>query len=132
MNTDEHGSELNLLTEAVIGCAFRVSNKLGVGYLEKVYENALCVAFRKAGLRYQQQVEFDVLYEGEVVGQYFADLIVEGKVLVEVKHTRGLDDAHTAQCFNYLTATGLPLCLLINFAKSRIEIKRLAGKNYIP
>jgi GxxExxY protein len=130
MNTDEHGWGLNALTEAVIGCAFRVSNKLGCGYLEKVYENAMCVALRKAGLRFQQQVAFDVLYEGEVVGKYFADLIVEGKVLVEVKHTRGLDDAHTAQCLNYLAATGLPLCLLINFAKPRIEIKRLAGRNH--
>jgi GxxExxY protein len=132
MNTDEHGSELNLLTEAVIGCAFRVSNKMGVGYLEKVYENATCVALPKAGLRFQQQVEFDVLYEGEVVGQYFAGLIVEGKVLVEVKHTRGLDDAHTAQCLNYLTATGLPVRLRINFAKPSIDIRRLAGRSYTP
>ena len=127
MNTDEHG--WNRITEAVIGCAYRVSNKLDVGYLEKVYRNALGIEFRKLGLVYEREVPLKVYYEGEVVGEYFADIVVERVILVEVKAVRALDDAHTAQCLNYLAATGLPLCLLINFGKPRVEVRRLAGRS---
>src|SRR3712207_1608730 len=115
MDTDAH--RWNQVTEAIIGCAYRVSNKLGVGYLEKVYKNSLGIEFRKLGLAFEFEVPLKVFYEGEVVGEYRADLVVEGVVLVEVKAVRALDDAHTAQCLNYLATTGLPLCLLINFGK---------------
>jgi GxxExxY protein len=128
MNTDEH--RLNELTEATIGCAFRVSNKLGNGYLEKVYRNSLCVELAKLGLQYQKEVRFTVLYDGVEVGEYYADLIVEGCVLVEVKAVRAFDDAHTAQCLNYLACTKLPVCLLINFGKSRVDIKRLVSPSF--
>ena len=122
MDADEHG--LNQLTEAIIGCAFRVSNKLGCGFLEKCYENALAIEFRKVGLRFQQQHPIPVLYDGEVVGDYVADLIVEGRVLIELKTVREFDPVHSAQCINYLKATNLPICLLINFAKPKLDIKR--------
>jgi GxxExxY protein len=128
MNTDEH--RLNALTETIIGCAYRVSNKLGSGYLEKVYRNSMGIELRKAGLRFAQEVPLSVKYDGEIVGEYFADIIVEGVVLIELKSIRALDDAHTAQCINYLTTTGLPICLLLNFGKSRVEVKRLVGRSY--
>lgn len=128
MDTDEH--RLNALTQRIIGCAYRVANNLGPGYLEKVYKKALGIEFRKAGMRYEREVPLTVLYDGEVVGEYFADLVVESKVLIEVKHAKGLDDAHMAQCLNYLTTTGLPICLLINFGRATIEVRRLVGRSF--
>lgn len=123
--------ELNRLTEQIIGCAFKVSNTLGEGYLEKVYENALAVELKRAGLRAEQQRRLTVSYQGVKVGDYVADLVVEEDVLVEVKAVRALEDAHRAQCVNYLTTTGLPLGLLLNFT-SRVEIKRVAVPALLP
>ncbi|HOX36387.1 MAG TPA: GxxExxY protein [Candidatus Brocadiia bacterium] len=119
---------LNDITGAIIGCAFRVHNALGYGFLEKVYENALAHEIRKAGRIVEQQKAVQVSYDAVVVGDYVADLLVEGTVLVELKSAKALDDAHIAQCLNYLKATGLPICLLINFAQSKVEVKRLMGK----
>ena len=125
MNTDgeREDERLNALTERIIGCAFRVHNVLGCGFAEKVYENALVHELTKAGLQFAQQFEIDVVYDGVVVGKYFADIVVEGRVLVETKAVRNFDDGHTAQCLNYLAATHFPLCLLLNFG-TRVEIKR--------
>ena len=120
-------AKLNPITEKIIGCAYTVSNTLGVGFLEKVYENALAHELRKAGLRVAQQHPIQVRYDGEVVGEYVADFLVERVVLVELKAVRELDAVHMAQSLNYLKATGLKLCLLINFGKTRIEIKRVAN-----
>jgi GxxExxY protein len=120
MNTDE---ELNGITEKIIGCAFNVANELGCGFAEKVYENAMVIELRNIGLKVEQQKPIVVFYKGEPVGNYDADLLVEGKVFVELEAARGLDEAHTAQCLNYLSATGVPICLLINFGK-RVEVKR--------
>ena len=129
MHTDAHGSrhdDLNALTEKIIGCAFEVQDELGCGFLEKVYENALVHACQKAGIVVDQQVAIHVVFDGVVVGEYIADLIVGGRVLIELKAVQALTDIHTAQCLNYLKATGLPVCLLLNFAKPRVEVKRLA------
>jgi GxxExxY protein len=115
----------NDLSNRIIGCALLVSNKLGAGFLEKVYENALAYELRKAGLTVQQQHNVAVHYDGVVVGVYTADLLVENVVLVELKAVQALDAFHKAQCMNYLKATGLLLCLLLNFGRSRLEIKRL-------
>jgi GxxExxY protein len=131
MNADEHGSdqkEMNELTEKVIWCAFTVSNTLGCGFLERVYENALAHELRKAGLKTDQQHGITIHYDGVVVGEYAADLLVEGVLLVELKAVKELDDIHFAQCLNYLRATNLRLCLLMNFAKPKVEIRRIAGK----
>jgi GxxExxY protein len=122
MDTDEE--RLNAVTERIIGCAFKVHNALGCGFSEKVYVNALAHELRKAGLEVQRELRIDVWYDGIVVGEYFADLVVEGCVLVETKAIRGFDDGHTAQCLNYLAATKLPVCLLLNFGK-KVEVKRL-------
>ena len=123
MNTDEHG--LDELTERIIGCAFKVSNALGCGFLEKVYENAIATELRRSGLNVEQQASVTVRYEGEVVGDYCADLIVENRVIVELKAVKALDNVHMAQCLNYLKATGLKVCLLLNFGRPKIQVKRI-------
>jgi GxxExxY protein len=117
--------ELNPITEKIIGCAFKVSATLGVGFLEKVYENALAHELRKAELKVEQQKRVHVFYDGVDVGYYDADLLVEDKVLVEVKSAKALEDANLAQCLNYLRATGLSLCLLLNFGTPRVTVKRV-------
>ena len=125
MNADESGSKTSDLTEKIIGCAFRVSNELGCGFLEKVYENALAHELQKSSLRVAQQQPIAVHYDSVVVGDYVADLVVEDSVPVELKAAKALDDVHAAQCLNYLKATGLRLCLLINFGRPKIEVRRL-------
>ena len=127
MHTDEHGSDLNAITERIIGCAFAVLNTLGCGFLEKVYENALVFELRQIGLSVAQQRPFDVVYKEQVVGQYVADVLVEDSVLVELKAVQALNDVHMAQCLNYLKASGLKVCLLLNFAKPKLEIKRISN-----
>ncbi len=119
-------SDHDAVSEAVIGCAFRVQNALGVGFLEKVYENALAHEVRKAELTAEQQVPVKVWYDGVCVGDYFADLVVNDRLLVELKVARKLDDIHLAQCLNYLKATQYRTCLLINFGNPRLDVKRIA------
>ncbi len=94
-----------------------------MGFLESVYENALVIEIIRTSLEVEQQKPLEVLYEDEIVGNFFADLLVEDKILVELKTVRNLDDVHTAQCLNYLRATNLKICLLINFGKPKVEIK---------
>lgn len=113
----------NELTEKIIGCAFAVHKKLGPGFLEKVYENALRIELLKKGLRVKQQESFNVTYEGQVVGEYYADLWVEERVIVELKAALALVKEHEVQLVNYLTATGLDLGLLLNFGSS-VQVKR--------
>ena len=123
MNADER--RYKEISGTVIGAAFDVSNELGVGFLEKVYENALFVELTLRGLKVRQQQPLTCKYKGVVVGDYVADLIVEDCVLIELKHCQNLDKAHHAQCLNYLRATDLKLCLLINFGKPRIDYDRV-------
>ena len=123
MNTDKHG--LDEITQKIIGCAFQVSNGLGAGFLEKVYENALVIELSQASLRVEQQKSIQVIYGGQVVGDYIADLVVADSVLVELKAVKSLDEIHMAQCLNYLKAANLKLCLLINFGRPKIEVKRI-------
>jgi GxxExxY protein len=125
MNADERRLSLDELTEKIIGCAYEVSNVLGTGFVEKVYENALVHELRKNGCRAEQQYPIAVHYDDVVVGEYVADLLVEGKVLLELKAVKALDEVHVAQCLNYLNATGLTVCLLINFGKPKVEIRRI-------
>ncbi|PMB08849.1 GxxExxY protein [Fischerella thermalis CCMEE 5273] len=120
-----HPDEIDKITQKIIGCAYTVSNILGVGFLEKVYENALFHELRKAGLRVKQQYNLQILYDSIVVGEYFVDLIVEECVLVELKAVKNLDDGNFAQCMSYLKASRLKVCLLINFGNPKVEIKRI-------
>ena len=119
-------ARLNMLSGRVIGCAFTVMNALGVGFLEKIYENGLAHELRKAGLAVAQQHGMTVMYDGVKLGEYYVDLLVEDLLLVELKVAKALDDSHRLQCINYLKATGLRLCLLLNFGRRRLEIKRVA------
>lgn len=124
MHTILSREEMDSLSERIIGCAYTVSNGLGAGFLEKVYENALAHELRKSELRVEQQRPLRVEYDGVVVGEYAADLLVEGCILEELKAIKELDDVHLAQCLNYLKATGLSLCLLINFGKPKAQVRR--------
>ncbi len=117
--------DVNLITEKIIGCSYTVSNTLGIGFIEKVYENALAHTIRKSGLNVVQQHPIKVGFDGIIVGEFVADLLVEERVLVELKAVSMLKDEHTAQALNYLRATGLEICLLINFGTTKVEIKRL-------
>jgi len=111
------------ITERIIGCAFKVHRVLGSGFFEKVYENALFIELNKSGLHAQQQALVPVLYEGQKVGEYFADIMVEKKIVCELKANDSLSREHEVQLVNYLAATGLEIGLLINFGKS-VVVKR--------
>jgi GxxExxY protein len=115
----------NDTTSRVIGCAYRISNTLCAGFLEMVYENAMAVEFRHAGLKFTQQPSFLVRYRQEVVGEYVPDFVVSDLVVVEIKALDALNRIHHAQCINYLRATNLRLGLLLNFGQPRLEIKRV-------
>jgi len=117
--------ELNEITEKVIGCIYKVSNTLGGGFVEKVYQNATALEIGKSGLLVQQQFPIAVKYDSVVVGEFLADLLVEKTVLVELKAVKLLEEVHVAQCLNYLRVTNLPVCLLINFYRPKVEIRRI-------
>jgi len=103
-----------------------VHNTLGYGFLEKVYENAMMILFRRNGVKAQQQAPVSVHFEGEVVGSYFADILVDDKIILELKALEKITGVHTAQALNYLKATGLRLAIIINFGKRKLEYERLA------
>ena len=111
------------LTEKIIHCAYNVHNKLGFGFLEKVYENSLSLELRNQGLHVQNQKPIEVKYEGITVGEYFADMVVEDHVIIEVKSVQALVKEHEVQSVNYLKATGREIGLLINFGRS-VEVRR--------
>jgi len=111
------------LTHRIIGCAYKVHNTLGPGFLEKVYENALRIELEKAGFRVQQQEPINVVYDGQIVGEYYADLRVNEQVVVELKAALALAKEHEVQLVNYLTATAINDGLLINVGPS-VQVKR--------
>ena len=118
----------HLLTEDIIKVFYRVYNTLGYGFLEKVYENSMMIEFKKESLPAVQQSPIDVTYEDEIVGQYFADMIVDGKVIIEIKAKKSLMPEDTAQLLNYLKATDKEVGLLINFGP-KPEISRKVFDN---
>ena len=123
MLTDEHG--FNDLTRKIFGCSYKVANALGHGFVEKVYEHSLLHELGKRRIPVRQQEPIKVFYDGIIVGDFLADLIVENKVLVEVKASQSITNLHFAQCLNYLKACGMPICLLINFGTPAVQIKRI-------
>ena len=123
MNADENQAAL---TERIIGALFEVSNTLGSGFLEKVYERALLRELKIRGLAAVSQASFRVMYKGESVGEYFGDIVVEDAVVIELKCADRLASEHVAQSLNYLRASGKTLCLLVNFRKPTVEFKRVA------
>ena len=118
------GNHLDELSRRIIGCAFRVSNTLGAGFCEKVYENALAHELRKAKVKVEQQKHVAVNYDGQIVGNFYADLVVADSIILELKAAKTIADYVTVQCLNFLAATKLPLCLMLNFGNAKVEIKR--------
>jgi GxxExxY protein len=129
------GIKVNLLyeeiTEKIIGAAMEVHNVLGSGFLEGVYEEALCIELARRGLEYKSQEELSIAYKDLILRhKYIADMIIEDKIIIEAKATSGFTEVDEAQLFNYLKATGKKVGLLINFGKPRLEWKRLICESY--
>ncbi len=122
MNADMN---INDLTYQINGAIFEVSRTLGAGFIEKVYENALMIELRKRGLEAESQAPIKVFYKEEAVGEYFADILVEDKIIIELKAVENISKLHEAQILNYLKATGIQLGLLVNFKHPKAEIKRM-------
>lgn len=122
-----NSEQLNKISERIINAAYKVSNALGAGFLEKVYENALAHQLVKDGMKIEQQRPINVYYDKVVVGEYFADLVVEEAVIVELKAGKRIEDIYLAQTLNYLKATGLKLGLILNFGQPRVGIKRVVN-----
>ena len=112
------------ITSEIIKIFYKVNNTLGYGFLEKVYENAIILELKKAGIKIKQQENIKVFYEGEEVGNYYADIIVEDKIILELKCCENLRDEHRNQLINYLKATNMEVGLLLNFGKNS-EFKRV-------
>jgi len=116
----QHGD----LTEKVIGCAYKVYNSLGAGFLESVYENALLIELREVGLQAIPQVKLDVIYRGHTVGYFYADIIVNNQLILELKAAEALSQSHEVQLVNYLVATSKEVGLLINFGSTGVNVRR--------
>jgi GxxExxY protein len=127
-SASKFAEEMDVLTEKIIGRAFNVSNGLGAGFVEKIYENALAHELRKAGMEVQQQYPIRVKYDGVLVGEFFCDLLVNQNVILELKAVKILEPALMAQCLNYLKATGLKVCLLMNFGRKKLEFRRIVNQ----
>jgi GxxExxY protein len=128
INTDEHGLKHGDLTDHAIGVFYNVYNELGHGFLEAVYEEAMAVALVEAGLKVQRQVPVPVWFRGRVIGEYKADLLVEGLVLLELKSVKRIEPVHEAQLLHYLRATEIEVGLVMNFG-ARPEFRRLILDN---
>ncbi len=125
MDTNEDKILYKDLSYKIVGLAMQVHNKLGFGFSEKVYENSTMILFRREGIQAKQQTPITVYFEGEVVGDYYADILVEDKIILELKSAEEIADAHRSQVLNYLKATGLQLAIILNFGKEGLEYERL-------
>ncbi len=113
------------LTGKILEACFEVSNELGAGFVESVYQNALLITLRQKGLQAEGQVPLSVTFRGQTIGQFVVDIVVEGRVLVELKAARQLAPDHVAQTLNYLHAAGIDVGLLVNFGNPKLEYRRL-------
>jgi len=123
MNTDSTNIKHQEITDKIIKIFYKVYGQLGYGFLEKVYENAMMIQLKKEGLPASAQSPIKVSYEGEVVGEYFADILVDNKVIIEIKGVKSLASEHEAQLLNYLKATDVEVGILLNFGP-KPEVKR--------
>jgi GxxExxY protein len=112
------------VTEQIIGCAYRIYNQMGFGFLESVYERCMMIELAKAGLCANTQKPITVHYDGEIVGEFVADLVVEEQIIVELKSVRRIIQAHEIQLVNYLVATQTDVGLILNFGERKVEVKR--------
>ncbi|MFH1231228.1 MAG: GxxExxY protein [Planctomycetota bacterium] len=125
MNTNKHEIIYKDLSYQIIKASFEVHNILGAGFLEKVYENALIIKLRQYGIKAEQQVPAKVCFEGETVGEYYADIVVDNKIILELKCVELITPIHEAQLINYLKATGMKLGMILNFARPKFEYRRI-------
>jgi len=116
------------LTEKILKACFEVSNELGCGFLESVYLKALMIVLSEAGLKAESQSPLNVKFRGQSVGDFFADIIVEDTILLELKAVKALAPEHLAQVMNYLKATGIEVGFLINFGTSKLEYRRFGNR----
>ena len=116
--------EYKELTEKIIGCAYRVYNRMGYGFLESVYEKCMLIELEKAGLNPSSQKPIKVYYDDEIVGDFVADIIVNDTIILELKSVRRIVRAHEVQLVNYLVTTRKPVGLLLNFGEKKVEVKR--------
>ena len=113
------------LSYEIIGIAMQVYNELGYGFLEKVYENALMLMFKEENIKAEQQKDIKVKFKGSIIGNYIADILVEDRIILELKSVSKLTDKHKAQTVNYLKATGLKLGIILNFSSNSLEFQRV-------
>jgi GxxExxY protein len=125
MDTNEEIILYRDLSYRIIGLAMRVHSGLGHGLLEKVYERALMILLRRENIESAQQAPITVTFEGEAVGDYYADILVENKIILEIKSAEKIIDAHRAQALHYLKATGIRLAIILNFGKEKLEYERM-------
>jgi len=128
MSADYHDFKHKELTEKIINIFYRVYNKLGYGFLEKIYQNAMMIEFKREGILAISQSPIKVFYEGDVIGEYYADILVDNKVIIEIKAAKRLVEENEAQLLNYLKATDIEVGLLLNFG-TEPEVKRKAFDN---
>jgi GxxExxY protein len=124
INTDGHG--LDEITFKINGCAMDVINSLGHGFNEKIYENALAIAFQKRGLNFSQQKQYEVSFESQTVGVFVSDFVVEDKIIVELKTIDLISNHEKGQVLNYLRASSLKLGIILNFKNAKLEWQRIA------
>lgn len=125
MNTNTDKIIYKELSFKIIGLAMQVHNELGHGFVEKVYENAMMILLRNEGIRAEQQRPMSVCFREEIVGEFYTDILVENKIILELKAAESLVDAHRLQTLNYLKASGMRLAILINYGKEKLEYERL-------
>ena len=115
------------LVDSIVGCAYNVGRILGCGFLEKVYENALAIELAESGLNVETQKKIEVHYKEQIVGEYYADMVIDNDVILELKAVKVIENIHFAQCQNYLKATGKKLGLIINFGEEKVKVRRVAN-----
>jgi GxxExxY protein len=122
------GTEHSELTQKILSCAFEVSNELGIGFLESVYENSLMIALQQQGLEVEQQVSLPVKFRDKPVGQFFIDLLVNGLIVLELKAAKAISPEHEMQLLNYLRASEKPIGLILNFGCPKLEYRRYRNR----
>ena len=115
------------LVDSIVGCSYNVGRILGCGFLEKVYENALAIELTDSGLKVETQKQIQVCYKDQIVGEYYADMVIDDDIVVELKAVKAIENIHFAQCQNYLKATGKKLGLVINFGEEKVKVRRVAN-----
>ena len=115
------------IAAVIISCAYKIGQTLGSGFLEKVYENSMTIELDEADLKVEKQKQIQVFYRDQLVGEYFADMVVEDDIIVELKALKSLDAVHFAQCQNYLKATGKKLGIVINFGSEKVAVRRVVN-----